>query len=196
MSANAALIKEFETLLGKENVLTSETDLHSYSYDAAVLDSKTPALVLRPTNSEVLGKAVALCNENELKITVRGAGTNLSGGTIPHPGGVVILTNALNKILEINEQDLYARVQPGVVTAQFAAEVAARGLFYPPDPGSQAVSHPRRQRRRERRRPARPEIRRDQGTTSWAWTSSTWTDSWSSPAPAPSSASPATTSPA
>jgi glycolate oxidase len=140
MSANAALIKEFETLLGKENVLTSETDLHSYSYDAAVLDSKTPALVLRPTNSEALGKAVALCNENELKITVRGAGTNLSGGTIPHPGGVVILTNALNKILEINEQDLYARVQPGVVTAQFAAEVAARGLFYPPDPGSQAVS--------------------------------------------------------
>ncbi|MGE4292412.1 MAG: FAD-binding oxidoreductase [Desulfovibrio sp.] len=140
MSANAALIKEFETLLGKENVLTSETDLHSYSYDAAVLDSKTPALVLRPTNSEALGKAVALCNENELKITVRGAGTNLSGGTIPHPGGVVILTNGLNKILEINEQDLYARVQPGVVTAQFAAEVASRGLFYPPDPGSMAVS--------------------------------------------------------
>ncbi|MEF2145398.1 MAG: FAD-linked oxidase C-terminal domain-containing protein [Desulfovibrionaceae bacterium] len=140
MPVSQALIKEFETIVGKDNVMTSETELHAYSYDAAVLDSKTPALVVRPTDSEALGKAVALCNENELKITVRGAGTNLSGGTIPHPGGVVILTNGLNKIIEINEQDLYARVQPGVITAQFAAQVASRGLFYPPDPGSQAVS--------------------------------------------------------
>lgn len=70
-------------------------------------------------------------------MTVRGAGTNPSGGTIPtKEHGVVILTNGLNKILEINEQDLYAVVQPGVVTAKFAAEVAKRGLFYPPDPGS------------------------------------------------------------
>ncbi|SKA94983.1 glycolate oxidase [Paucidesulfovibrio gracilis DSM 16080] len=140
MSANAALIKEFEAILGKDNVFTEESDLYSYSYDGAVLDNQSPAIVLRPTNSEALGKAVALCNENAIKITVRGAGTNLTGGTIPHPGGAVILTNALNQILEINEQDLYARVQPGVVTAQFAAEVASRGLFYPPDPGSMAVS--------------------------------------------------------
>jgi glycolate oxidase len=81
-----------------------------------------------------------LCNDNGLPLTVRGAGTNLSGGTIPHPGGVVVLTNGLNRILEINEADMYAVVEPGVVTAQFAAEVAKRGLFYPPDPGSQAVS--------------------------------------------------------
>ncbi|MDD4730739.1 MAG: FAD-binding protein, partial [Desulfovibrio sp.] len=140
MSTNAALIKEFEAILGKDNVFTEESDLYSYSYDGAVLDNQSPALVLRPTDSETLGKTVALCNENGIVITVRGAGTNLTGGTIPHPGGAVILTNGLNKIIEINEQDLYARVQPGVVTAQFAAEVASRGLFYPPDPGSMAVS--------------------------------------------------------
>jgi len=81
-----------------------------------------------------------LCNENSLPLTVRGAGTNLSGGTIPSPNGVVLLTNALNKILEINEEDMYAVVQPGVITAKFAAAVEAKGLFYPPDPGSQAVS--------------------------------------------------------
>ncbi|HKK32667.1 MAG TPA: FAD-linked oxidase C-terminal domain-containing protein [Desulfomicrobiaceae bacterium] len=136
-----ALVNEFKNLLGAENVMDSEADRHSYSYDSAVLDAVIPELVLRPTNSEQLGKCVRLCNENKLPITVRGSGTNLSGGTIPtKENGVVLLTNGLNKILEINEQDLYAVVQPGVVTAKFATEVASRGLFYPPDPGSQAVS--------------------------------------------------------
>jgi glycolate oxidase len=135
-----AIIKEFEAVAGAENVMTGETDRHAYSYDAAVLDSVMPALVVRPTNSETLGAVTKLCNDNGLPLTVRGAGTNLSGGTIPHPGGVVVLTNGLNRILEINEQDMYAVVEPGVVTAPFAAEVAKRGLFYPPDPGSQAVS--------------------------------------------------------
>lgn len=138
---SASLTKEFEAIVGKENVFTSEPERQAYSYDSAVLEPVTPALVVRPTNSEELGKVIALCNENNCPITVRGAGTNLSGGTIPDKrDGIVILTNGLNKILEINEEDLYAVVQPGVVTAQFAQEVAKRGLFYPPDPGSQAVS--------------------------------------------------------
>jgi len=135
-----ALIKEFEGVLGKDNVFQDETDRMTYSYDAAVLDPALPSLVLRPTSSEALGKVVGLCNEHALPLTVRGAGTNLSGGTIPTAGGVVVLTNALNRIIEINEEDLYAVVEPGVVTAKFAAAVEAKGLFYPPDPGSQAVS--------------------------------------------------------
>ena len=135
-----ALLKEFQNVLGKENVFGDEADRHTYSYDAAVLDPVIPALVLRPVSSEALGAAVRLCNENSLPLTVRGAGTNLSGGVIPKSTGVVILTNALNRILEINEEDLYAVVQPGVVTAKLAAAVEAKGLFYPPDPGSQAVS--------------------------------------------------------
>lgn len=137
---NNALLKEFQALVGKENVMESEADKFSYAYDAAVLDPVVPGLVVRPETREALGKVVKLCNDNGLPLTVRGSGTNLSGGTIPSKGGVVILTNALNKILEINEADLYAVVEPGVITAKFAAEVAARGLFYPPDPGSQAVS--------------------------------------------------------
>ncbi len=137
---NDSLQKEFAAVVGQENVMTGESDLHAYSYDSAVLDQVSPAMVVRPETSEALGRVVKLCNENDLKLTVRGAGTNLSGGTIPHSGGIVCLTNALNKVLEINEDDLYAVVQPGVITAQFAAQVAAKGLLYPPDPGSQAVS--------------------------------------------------------
>ena len=135
-----SLIKEFQGLVGKDNVLESEVDKYAYSYDSAVLDPVSPALVVRPTTGEALGKVVKLCNDNGLPLTVRGAGTNLSGGTIPRKGGVVVLTNALSKILEINEADMYAIVEPGVVTAKFAAAVTAKGLFYPPDPGSQAVS--------------------------------------------------------
>ncbi len=99
-----------------------------------------PGLVVRPATGEALGQVVRLCNQNRIALTVRGAGSNLSGGTIPIAGGVVVVTNALNRIEEINEQDMYAVVQPGVVTAKLAAAVEAKGLFYPPDPGSQAVS--------------------------------------------------------
>jgi glycolate oxidase len=134
------LIREFKTILGAANVFTREADRCAYSYDSAVLDPVLPALVIRPETREAMGKAIRLCNENKLPLTVRGAGTNLSGGTLPKKESVVLLTLALNRILEINEQDLYAIVEPGVVTARFANEVAKRGLFYPPDPGSQAVS--------------------------------------------------------
>jgi glycolate oxidase len=138
---NPALVKEFENILGRGNVFTDEADLLTYSYDAAVVEPVMPALVARPATSETLGKAVKLCNDNRLPLTVRGAGTNLSGGTVPTSRqGVVILTNGMNKILEINQEDMYAVVQPGVITAKFAAAAAAKGLFYPPDPGSQAVS--------------------------------------------------------
>lgn len=135
-----SLKQAFAGVVGNDNVMDAEADKHSYSYDAAVLDPVLPSLVVRPTTMEAMGKVVKLCNDNGLPITVRGAGTNLSGGTIPSKGGVVLLTNALDKILEINEEDMYAVVQTGAITAKFAAAVAAKGLFYPPDPGSQAAS--------------------------------------------------------
>ncbi len=136
-----ALIQDFETLLGKENVFHSEADRQSYAYDSAVLNQVIPSFVVRPTTAEELGACVLKLYEEGVPMTVRGAGTNLSGGTIPDSTeSVVILTNGLTKILEINTEDLYAIVEPGVITAHFAAEVAKKGLFYPPDPGSQAVS--------------------------------------------------------
>jgi glycolate oxidase len=139
--ASSSLIKEFQSIMGPENVMTEEADRQVYAYDSAVLEPVIPEIVLRPPSSEALGRIVYLCNENRLPMTVRGSGTNLSGGTIPSKEhGVVVVTNGLNRILEINAQDLYARVEPGVITAPFARAVADKGLFYPPDPGSQTVS--------------------------------------------------------
>ncbi len=139
--ASQALIKDFEDLIGRENVFTSDADLQSYSFDSAVLEPVIPALVLRPTSTGHLGLCVKKLYDNGIPMTVRGAGTNLSGGTIPdHSDTAVVLTTGLNRILEINSNDLYAVVEPGVITADFAAAVAKKNLFYPPDPGSQAVS--------------------------------------------------------
>ncbi len=135
-----SLKKEIGAIVGPENLFTDKADLVTYSYDAAVLEEKIPAAVVRPASSLALGRTVRFCNEHGIPLTVRGAGTNLSGGTIPQAGGIVVVTNGLNRILEINTQDMYTTVQPGVVTATLAAAVEAKGLFYPPDPGSQAVS--------------------------------------------------------
>ncbi len=134
------LLNEFRRILGDENVFAEAEDRMAYSYDAAPLSPVMPEFVLRPTTGEALGKAIGLCAENLVPITARGAGTNLSGGTIPSETGAVIATNGLNKIVELNSEDLYAVVQPGVVTARLAAAAEAAGLFYPPDPGSMAVS--------------------------------------------------------
>ncbi len=138
--SNTSIVKQLNILVGTPNVFSDKADLVTYSYDAAVLEPHLPMAVVRPADSEALGKVVAFCNTEGLPLTVRGAGTNLSGGTIPQRGGVVMLTNGLNRILEINSEDMYAVVEPGVITAKFAAAVEAEGLFYPPDPGSQAVS--------------------------------------------------------
>jgi glycolate oxidase len=139
--ANQALVKDFAAMLGQENVFSSEADRQTYSYDSAVLTPVVPALVVRPVTVEQLGLCVRKLYDSGIPMTVRGSGTNLSGGAIPDtPDTVVMVTTALTRILEINVADLYAVVEPGVVTADFAAAVAGKNLFYPPDPGSQAVS--------------------------------------------------------
>ena len=126
---------------GEDCVLSAEADRFCYSYDAAGQPPVLPELVICPDHAEQIGHILALCQAYDRPVTVRGAGTNLSGGTVPSARtGVVLSTQRLNRILEIDEADLLAVVEPGVITVDFAAEVAGRGLFYPPDPGSQAVS--------------------------------------------------------
>ena len=137
---NNSLIKELEGLIGQANVLTDEVDLYSYSYDGAVEMPVSPDIVLVPEKTEDLGRIIKLLNEEKIPTIIRGAGSNLSGGTIPIKKGAVIVTTKLNRILEINSNDMYAVVEPGVVTAKFASVVDKSGLFYPPDPASQNVS--------------------------------------------------------
>ncbi|MCA1927467.1 MAG: FAD-binding protein [Calditerrivibrio sp.] len=138
---NKNLVEKFNSIIGeKGKVLTNEEDLACYSYDAYAETPVMPEIVVKPTDYEQIQQVIKLCNEENIPIVTRGAGSNLSGGTIPKSGGCVLLTTGFNKILEINENDLYAVVQSGVVTATLAKAVEAKGLFYPPDPGSMNIS--------------------------------------------------------
>ncbi|MCX8083660.1 MAG: FAD-binding protein [Calditerrivibrio sp.] len=135
------IIKKFQEIISnKGHIYTEEDQLACYSYDAYAETPSMPDIVVKPSDYEQIQKIILLCNENNIPIITRGAGTNLSGGTTPTRGGCVLLMTGFNKIIEINENDLYAVVQSGVVTATLAKKVEEKGLFYPPDPGSMNIS--------------------------------------------------------
>jgi len=125
--------------VGRENVLSTPEDLVCYGYDATHCEGE-PSLVVRPGSAGEVAEIVRLANRARLPLVPRGSGTNLSGGTIPVPGSVVVQMGRLNRILEIDEGNLTATVQPGVLLGDFNREVESRGLFYPPDPSSQSIS--------------------------------------------------------
>ncbi len=110
-----------------------------YSYDGTPLLSGRPLGILRPNSVADVVRLVALANDTGFAIVPRGAGTGLSGGSVPDERSVVLLMNGWNVILEIEEENFTAWVEPGVVTAELHRAVEARGLFYPPDPGSMNV---------------------------------------------------------
>ena len=103
--ANSALIKEFEEMLGKENVFSSEADRRTYAYDAAVLNPVVPAFVIRPTTTEQLGKCVVKLYNEGIPMTVRGAGTNLVASTVPE-GGLILDVSNIHRILQESQPAL------------------------------------------------------------------------------------------
>jgi len=131
------VMNELVKILGKENVLTSQEDMITYSFDAtADMPSEKPDVVVTPENKEQIVKIVNLAFENKVPLITRGSGTNLSGGTIPIKKGIVLSMLKLDKILEIDAENLTARVQPGLVIQRLNDAVAPYGLIYPPDPGT------------------------------------------------------------
>ena len=109
------LIEEMAKIVGKENILFSETDLLLYGYDASLFRGRPDCIVL-PGSTEEVSKIVKLAHENGIHVVGRGSGTNLSGGTIPTQGGIVIHFSRMNRILEIDIENQRAVVEPGVFT--------------------------------------------------------------------------------
>ncbi len=135
-----SFLKELAAIAGAEHTLTDRESLAVYGYDSTPeLESRPGAVVLPATTGEV-ARIMALCHGAGVAVTPRGSGTNLSGGSISFSGGVVLQTSRLNRILEIDEENLTATVETGVITSTLHKEVEARGLFYPPDPGSMNIS--------------------------------------------------------
>jgi glycolate oxidase len=130
-----ALVKELEHIVGADNLLTSREELIVYSYDATQRES-LPWAVARPASPAEIAKIIILANREAIPVVPRGAGTGMSGGSVPLRGGIVLSLERMNRILEIDEKDCIAVVEPGVVTGDLQREVESRGLFYPPDPAS------------------------------------------------------------
>lgn len=136
-----AVIERLEKIVGEKNVLTKKADLISYSYDAtADTQTEMPDVVVLPATTEEVVQIVKLANETSTPIYPRGSGTNLSGGTIPLKKGIVLGVQRMDKILEVDADNLTATVQAGVIVADLNSAVAAHGLIYPPDPGTVATA--------------------------------------------------------
>lgn len=131
-------IRELVASLGRDHVLTDDADKISYSYDATYL-SHRPDVVVFPRSTEDVRQVMAVARRYRVPVFTRGSGTGLSGGAIPL-GGIALVMTRMNRILEIHRGDMLARVQPGVLTADFKRAVEAEGLYYPPDPGSSRIS--------------------------------------------------------
>ncbi|MEO1958444.1 MAG: FAD-linked oxidase C-terminal domain-containing protein [Nautiliaceae bacterium] len=133
-------IEELKKIVGEDDIKTDKIHLRAYSYDAT-REHYYPDAVLFPENEEEISKILKYCNENKIAIIPRGAGSGFTGGALPVNGGIVLaFEKYMNKILEIDEKDMVAVVQPGVVNAHLQIEVEKRGLFYPPDPASMDYS--------------------------------------------------------
>ncbi|XXM72173.1 glycolate oxidase subunit GlcD [Lysinibacillus sphaericus] len=137
---STSLKKQFIELVGDDNYRDSSAERLVYSYDATPNFQSMPDAVIVPRTTQDVSEIIRLCNEHRVPIVPRGSGTNLSAGTCPTEGGLVLLFTHMNRILEVDEENLTVTVQPGVVTLDLIHEVEARGLFYPPDPSSMKIS--------------------------------------------------------
>eukprot|EP00004_Rigifila_ramosa_P010168 TRINITY_DN21967_c0_g1_i1.p1 TRINITY_DN21967_c0_g1~~TRINITY_DN21967_c0_g1_i1.p1 ORF type:complete len:263 (+),score=6.10 TRINITY_DN21967_c0_g1_i1:23-811(+) len=133
---SSGIIAQFEEIVGGENVLMDAEKRYDYSHDQTEDYSFLPDVVLKPGTAGEISRIMKICNEHTIPVTPRGGGTGLSGGALPIQKGVVISMERFNKILSIDELNLQATVEPGVITEVFQDAVKTKGLFYPPDPAS------------------------------------------------------------
>jgi len=130
------ILRSISSIVGEDFVITQHADLEKYSHDETEDLSYYPEVVVKPCTATEISELLKLCNQHFIPVTPRGAGTGLAGGALPVNGGLLISMERFNQILNIDEQNLQATVEPGVITEEFMNAVAEKGLFYPVDPAS------------------------------------------------------------
>lgn len=129
------IIKNLQESIAKESVITDKESLLCYSYDATRKEA-VPDLLLRPGSAGEVSSILRIANQEKIAVVPRGAGSGFAGGSVPVQGGMVLSLQRMDKILEVNRDDFYMVVEPGVVTREVQKAAEAEGLFYPPDPSS------------------------------------------------------------
>jgi len=136
MKVTTEHIELFKIIMGEKNVFVDAETLDFFSRDETEKLQFTPEVVVKPKNAEEISAILKICNQDLLQVTPRGAGTGLSGGALPHLGGVLISTERLNSIIHLDERNLQVTTEPGVITEVLQNAVKEVNLFYPPDPSS------------------------------------------------------------
>lgn len=134
-SLDKKIITKLEKIVGKEHLTTEPEELLCYSYDGTTMEY-SPEAVAFPESTEEISSIMQLASKTPFPVVPRGAGTGMTGGSLPISGGLVLAMARLNKILEIDTENQIAVVEPGVITGKFQEEVRKLGLYYPPDPAS------------------------------------------------------------
>lgn len=140
MLINSSLRSEhvaaFKQIVGENYVFADEESLFHYASDQTENLHYPPEVVIKPRTAEEISEILKICNTHRIPVTPRGAGTGLSGGALAHLGGVLLSTERMNSILEIDERNLQVTTEPGVITEVLQNAVKEKKLFYPPDPSS------------------------------------------------------------
>jgi len=134
-------IARLVSIVGASNIFTDREARGRYSTDETEDLSFLPDVVVTPMNTQQVAEVLRLANRELIPVTPRGGGTGLSGGALPIHGGITLSMEKFNRILEIDEKNFQAVVEPGVITQKFQEELESRGLFYPPDPASRGSCH-------------------------------------------------------
>ncbi|WP_346319017.1 FAD-linked oxidase C-terminal domain-containing protein [Chitinophaga sp. YIM B06452] len=134
-----AHIEALKGIVGETYVLTDEENIEKYAHDETEDLRFPPEVVVKPATTEEVSRIMGFCNESLLPVTPRGGGTGLSGGALAQHGGVLLSTERLNSIIEIDERNLQVTTEPGVITQVLQEAVKEKGLFYPPDPSSRGT---------------------------------------------------------
>ncbi|MBK7561909.1 MAG: FAD-binding protein [Chitinophagaceae bacterium] len=129
-------IEAFKKIVGEDFVFVDEESLNNYAHDETENLHFLPEVVVKPRTAAEISALLTICNKERIPVTPRGAGTGLSGGALPHLGGVLLSTERMNTILEIDERNLQVTTEPGVITEVLQDAVKEKKLFYPPDPSS------------------------------------------------------------
>lgn len=133
------LIQTLGDIVGPDHVLSSDMDRELYGYDAS-LEKGKPDVIVLPNCTEEVSQIVALAHREKIPVIARGSGTNLSGGTVPVRGGILVHFSRMNRILEIDIPNRTVTVEPGVITLDLQTLLLQKGFVYAPDPASQKVS--------------------------------------------------------
>ena len=139
MNFPPGFLDELRAVAGAEFVRTDTDSRNSYGTDALKRGAPADAVVF-PANTQEVAAIAKLCNEHRVPLVPRGAGSGYTGGSVPTRGGVVLSLERMNRILEIDEANLLAVVEPNVITGDLQDAVEKVGLFYPPDPASLRLS--------------------------------------------------------